>query len=39
MRPDRIPVVIATGLLLPDCPPGTMCPLWVTDAGLKITIT
>jgi hypothetical protein len=23
----------------PNCPPGTACPLWVTEASLKITIT
>jgi hypothetical protein len=30
---------ILSATVKPNCPPGTACPLWVTEAGLKITIT
>jgi len=30
---------ILSATVQPNCPPGTACPMWVAEAGLKITIT
>lgn len=36
---ERAGTAILSATVKPNCAPGTACPLWVTDAGLKITIT
>jgi hypothetical protein len=36
---ERVGTAILSATVKPNCPPGTVCPLWVTEAGLKITIT
>lgn len=36
---ERAGAGIVSVTVKPNCPPGTACPLWVTEASLKITIT
>jgi hypothetical protein len=36
---QRAGKAILSATVKPDCPPGTACPLWVTQASLKIIIS
>lgn len=36
---ERAGTTVLTATVRPRCPPGSMCPQWITEASLTITVT